>query len=750
MLKLDLTDQAIKAIAQNKTMNMEFFIAGSSRTLSHMQEWLDTYESQSGYTGPYDYTKYAIESAETYIVGDTYPRNPKPGEKTVTVTENFLEVIGSLNCTLVDRSFSMRSLAVTATVTGTSEVFIYAFGAQSLSDKPYPINVSEAITYTTPVKIIYSSLSDISPQEAGVPWKNFIQHTDLSVNSEDGVHGLKINPNTKELTVGDTTIILSGGDERIAELEEEVKGILKYDQQDDREYNSEWVLRRTGNGTSGKPYKLYTPRDLDSVRENPSAYYELVNNLDLYPCIGIKAKVSGNSYEITEENPNAPCYNKGMGWACLYLNGGHFNGNHKYIKNLFIGACIDNEVGVTGGIFNPVPYNLGRNDYISRRSALFCRIHNGTLSNLNLIESVILLGNTDNWGNMYTSSFCNGLFDSSSISECSSSVDILCLNTKDSGQIYGGIVSDKNGGCTIHYCAFHGTINNQGSWDGSYLGGLVNGGISTNDIVGCYCDAQILPFANKRSGISYEWGYIRSSYFSGYVYPRNNSINEMGTFLRQSDNSNKIDIAQRLKTCYSLEGSSVPDRTQGTIVSNEYMRSRDFVNDLNSELPEPKFVFNPNGFPKLYFEEDTIPYSSPVATINTDTNYVLDSGYTVQTLAQMATVQDVAQVTRSLTQFIDRKSIVNVAEVQIPVSGWSGTTYRYYTPYIEYTGQSTDNILIIPPDLGFFAYNIYVNGVGYNTGGSHPYETYIDFRCDTKPSVDISFKCIIIKGGIVS
>jgi hypothetical protein len=116
----------------------------------------------------------------------------------------------------------------------------------------------------------------------------------------------------------------------------------------------------------------------------------------------------------------------------------------------------------------------------------------------------------------------------------------------------------------------------------------------------------------------------------------------------------------------------------------------------------------------------------------------------------MATVQDVAQVTRSLTQFIDRKSTVNIVEVQIPVSEWSGTTYWYYTPYVEYTGQSIDNILIIPPDLGFFTYNIYVNNVGYDTGGSHPYETYIEFRCDTKPSTDISFKCIIIKGGVVS
>lgn len=743
-MKITLTDKGLQALAQNQTVQLLDFIASDSRSLSVMERYV---AGQS--VGSNTFYQYGIEENHTYIKGDTY--TPSDGGKPYKVENTFLEVRGTLNCLDVPSSFMMRSMGIKAKI-GENPPFVYAFGSISSSDKPYPVNSGELISYITPVKIIYDNAPDVTTEESGVPWKNFIQHTDLSVNSEDGVHGLKINPNTKELTVGDTTIILSGGDERIAELEEEVKGILKYDQQDDREYNSEWVLRRTGTGTSGDPYKLYTPRDLDSVRENPNAYYELVNNLDLYPCIGIKARVSGTTYEITEENPDAPCYNKGMGWACLYLNGGHFDGNHKYIKNLFIGACIDNEVGVTGGIFNPVPYNMGRGDYIGRRSGLFCRIHNGTLSNLNLIESVILLGNTDNWGNMRVSSFCNGLFDNSSISECSSSVDILCLNTNGSGQIYGGIVSDKQGDCPVKYCAFHGTINNQGIPDSSYLGGIAGtGGGWSEEFVGCYCDAQILPFARDRSGFSFDWVYgIRSSYFSGYVYPRGNDINGMGTFLRQNDGTNKIELAQTLKTCYSLEGSSVPDRIQGTIVSNEYMRSREFVNDLNSGLPEPKFVFNPNGFPKLYFEEDTIPYSSPVATINTDTNYVLDSGYTVQTLAQMATVQDVAQVTRSLSQFIDRKSTVNVAEVQILVSDWSDTFYRYYTPYVEYTGQSTDNIIIIPPDLGFFAYNIYVNGVGYDTGGSHPYETYIDFRCDTKPSVDISFKCIIIKGGIVS
>lgn len=763
MLKLDLTDQAIKAIAQNKTMNMEFFIAGSSRTLSHMQEWLDTYESQSGYTGPYDYTKYAIVSAETYIVGDTYPRNPKPGEKTVTVTENFLEVIGSLNCTLVDRSFSMRSLAVTATVTGTSEVFIYAFGAQSLSDKPYPINVSEAITYTTPVKIIYSSLSDISPQEAGVPWKNFIQHTEESVTSENGAHGLKINPVTKELTVGDTTVILSGGDERIAELEEEVQGILKYSQREDgRKYVSEWAVSTPeGDGSSTNPYKITNPYHLTLVGSlgSGSVYYSLEANLDLGPCtVGARAtwSISGNTVTFQNVDTSAPCYNKGMGFPCLRLaNGSVFNGNNHFIKNLIIGSSIDNEIGVAGGVYETVPYGLSKNSYIEYRTSLFCEITGSSVSNsklvgLNLVSSVIVLGFTSSRSNMKVSSFCNHL-NYGIIENCSSDADIILTQ---SNQYAGGICGRGEGISKINFCSFRGTLSGVTNESSSYVGYIVGSfGLSASEayIKGCYSTSSI-DFGFYRTLAGEAWGKLDTCWFAGYIQPHSSSdIDNIGTLMRQNSGYNLLIIQGFTENSFSLEGSCVPQRTQGTVLSREYMQSEDFVNDLNLQIAadseNPIFVYKPGDFPRLWFEEDEKPLNAQIAAINTENRKVLDSGYTVQTLANVPTVQDLAGTYRRLSTAANSKSRVTGEEVTVPLSSWSSNRYRYYTSSVG-LNQSLENIILVPESSDFFNYGIYANQVVYDN--SHDPYWYIEFICTTLPSSDISFRIIVIEGGIVT
>ena len=751
-MKITLTDKGLQALAQNQTVQLLDFIAGDSKSLSTMEKYV---AGQS--VGSNTFYQYGIEENHTYVKGDTY--TPSDGSKPYKVENTFLEVRGTLNCLNVPSSFTMRSMGIKAKI-GNNPPFVYAFGSISSSDKPYPINKGEAVTYITPIKIIYDNASNVTTEESGVPWKNFIQHTVESVTSENGAHGLKINPVTKELTVGDTTVILSGGDERIAELEEEVQGVLKYSQREDgRKYVSEWVESLPeGDGSSLNPYKITNPYHLTLVGSlgSGSVYYSLEANLDLRPCtVGPNATWSISENIVTFQNVDkfAPCYNKGMGFPCLRLaNGSVFNGNNHFIKGLVIGASINSEIGVSGGIYETVPYGLSKNNYIDYRSSLFCQITANNpsvsrLSNLNLIDSVIILGYDLPRGNMKVSSFC-GYLNNGVIENCASNATLVVTQINSYA---GGIIGEGNSTNDINFCAFRGAILGSSQDDRSFVGCISGNSIPLLDYIshmkGCYSTAT-LNFGNLRAFSGYSFGMLTACYFAGYIQP-DADMSDIGTMLRQSSNTNKINLSHFTSSCYSLEGSSAPQRIQGTVLSREYMQSESFVNDLNNQLgadsENPIFVYKPGDFPRLWFEEDEKPLNAQIAAINIANKKVLDSGYTVQTLANVPTVQDLAGTYRRLSGIANAKSRVTGEEVAIPLSSWSNKRYRYYTSSVGYQ-QSLDNIILVPESSDFFNYGISANQTG--TDSNHDPYTFIDFTCSTLPTSDISFRIIVIEGPI--
>lgn len=717
-----LTDEGLRALAENKTLVLQQFIAGSSRTLASMEEW---FSDPHHYTGSYKYYAYPVLSSHLYLKGDSYTQ---PDGTIVTVEDNFLEVIGNLDCEDVTASFTMYSLAVTATVgDNASTAFIYAFGSISSSDKPYPINKGEAVTYVTPIKIFYNNAPDVTTEESGVPWKNFIQHTDMSVNSEDGVHGLKINPNTKELTVGDTTIILSGGDERIAELEEEVQGILKYHQQDTRVYNTELVSRMDGDGTSGSPYNIYTPLDFYNARLEPTACYKIINNLDLYPLIGIRARATDEGPEILQEydNPDAPCYNNGTGWDNWALSGGcTFDGNGKYIKNLFIGRK---------------PHRSENNH---NRYSLFSQIQDySTLTRLNLIDSVILGGEIEDWNDIYPGSFCEVC--RGSITNCYSNANIFVYT--DRGFDCAGICRKAEYNSHIEYNTFQGTLKKMsGSLTSGFVGGLVQQIGEETSFIGNYSNC-IINFGDWRGGLLGTGSYrnrCRSNYFSGYVYYKgwDNPIYAAsiapGTDLRDSERW------EFFKYAFSRENSS-GGWVQGNVRSAEYMMSRDFVSELNLYLPEPRFVYREGSFPRLDYEEDNTPYNSPIATIDTNTNFVLDSGYTVRVLSHMATQRDLSIMASALQSTANQKSKVDCPQIILDPANWDNNNeYWWRSDYFDYA-SSTGNCIPIPADYEYFANGLWLNWVGLtNHGGVEGF--YAVFRCNTVPQTSITCNLMII------
>ena len=760
-MKVTLTDKGLQALAQNQAVQLLDFIVSDSRSLSAMEQYV---AGQS--VGSNTFYQYGIEENHTYIKGDTY--TPSDGSKPYKVENTFLELIGTLNCLDVPSSFTMRSMGIKAKI-GNNSPFVYAFGSISSSDKPYPINSGELISYITPVKIIYDNAPDVTTEESGVPWKNFIQHADVSVNSEDGIHGLKIDPDTLEMTVGNTSIILSGGDERIAELEREVQGVLKYSSSEVREYNSEWVDRMSGSGTIGDPYLIYTPKDLYELRKLCDTYFEdqttkpvtarmnahqylyakLMNNLDMYPAIGIKGYSNAEGYGVYPEydNPDAPLYNDGNGWRNYWLSYVVFDGNYKYIKNLFVNATAyylsSDRTYCSPGLFGQINYY-------------------STITGIKLIDSVITAGVSGY--DISVGSIVSQVNDESQVINCSSSADIAAVNSMRSNNRYGGIAGYTLGRGGARYCAFHGTINNFTiSYQTGSVGGVVGRGYrdysQSQVTVGCYTGCTI-NFGNCRGGISGEIytnsisSYLIGNYFTGYVQDYN-------TLISQSRNCNSLfggnswgpQSQQRLAKNYSLE-NSCSTLVQGTICSSEYMKSRDFVTDLNATLInngyEARFVYREGSYPRLDFEEDDIPYQAPIATIDTSNNYVLDSGYTVDTLSKMATSQDVATLTTSLTNMVATKSAVKIVEITIRTTdwgnpGWDSKSWYYYDDDIP-NNQSATNILPVMTSYDLFDYGIYIGGTGMRNVSGDVYRGYIEFKCNTKPLVDITFKTIIILG----
>ena len=90
----------------------------------------------------------------------------------------------------------------------------------------------------------------------------------------------------------------------------------------------------SGSGTSDDPYQVRTAFDLFDVRSNLSAYYKLMNDIDL-------------TEWIAEENPSQGWTPIGTGTSPFT---GVFDGNNKSIKGLYIKRTGMNDVGLFGYI----------------------------------------------------------------------------------------------------------------------------------------------------------------------------------------------------------------------------------------------------------------------------------------------------------------------------------------------------------------------------------------------------------------
>lgn len=85
-----------------------------------------------------------------------------------------------------------------------------------------------------------------------------------------------------------------------------------------------------GDGSSGSPYLIETPAQLNLIRDDLPAHYRLVANIDL-----------------GGDDPAGPFYNEGLGWAPIgYQFTGTLDGNHHAIDGLYINRPGQANVGL--------------------------------------------------------------------------------------------------------------------------------------------------------------------------------------------------------------------------------------------------------------------------------------------------------------------------------------------------------------------------------------------------------------------
>lgn len=777
-MNLSLTEDALKAIAENKSLDMLQFVAGSSKSIDDMRRWLS---NPYNYMGIYDYYAYPVEAFHFYAKGEEYPGPDGPA----VADSNFMRIQGTLDCSEVGTSFAMRSLAVTAMVHGGTSSFIYAYGSIGPNDSFYPVNNSDGVTYVTPVKIIYDTIPNTVSSEAGVPYRDFAEHTDTYVSTSEGAHGLKIDPTAMTMTVGDTTISLAGGEERVAELEQEVQGILKYQSSDSTiTYNDQLVLTvltpADGDGTANKPYKIRTPLDFwvvgtfktdsnkffydstvypegnDQSYYYPNEHYSLEDNLDLYPLIGVKKKSPSDATPgITPANlidelkpiPSAPCYNNGRGYESwgLVSSNSYFYGNGHIIKNLYIGPVLSTDSD----------YNYSKH---YRRYGLFNRIGGNSciISGITLIDSRIIVGyEYDCHVGSILSTTDNS--DSCEIRNCVSYAEIEKIG-KGNGS-YGGIVGRMYSGLGIYFCAFRGRFTDYYNTTGYGFGGI-GGGNGGSCVIGCCCDAVIsLNTSGECGGIRGYWlpsttdfvsggNYYNGCYFAGSLSNRYNRA-QLFPYAYCSAITHQDSLAidpERLvplKFTFSLQGSAL--FMQGNSRTREQMLSQSFVDELNAALPanlKVHYLYVEGQFPKLSYEVTTIPTTAPLATIDTNTNYVLDSGYTVRDLIQTATQDNLNAVNINLQSMLAQRYRVKIVNLTIQTTDWNGRRYVYYDDDLMYVNYQTQ-VLPIPSGQEFIDHFVTCINAG-RRNINDVYRGFAEFECASLPSIDMTFPVLIL------
>lgn len=374
---------------------------------------------------------------------------------------------------------------------------------------------------------------------------------------------------------------------RLQALEDSTSPYVKFKSADEREYNSEWVSRMTGAGTAASPYLIYTPYDFNAIRNDLTANYVLMNNLDFMDAIGIKLSLISGELVYGAINADAPLYNAGQGWEPFSEFKGVLNGNGNTLRGITCCRSLD-YMGLCARINGAAISNLTIEDSIFVNSAARCWL--GSLageakSNMSRINNCI------NGATLYSSDLTNANW-------------------------LGGLIGVESVMCNYSNCANHGIIKALND-SKAIIGGIVSTGNQNSVYTACYNSASLR--GQDVFGIAYGSGRIVNCYNSGLIVG--------------SNNSKSLTAGSSVSNSYSLAGCA--DTMQGTALTADQLKSSEAVDMLNLGLGLPVYVAVENGYPQFDFEAlagRSLSINLNLPVISDDGREVIPSGIDLGTL----------------------------------------------------------------------------------------------------------------------
>lgn len=243
-----------------------------------------------------------------------------------------------------------------------------------------------------------------------------------------------------------------------------------------------------GDGTPQNPYLIEDALDLDAMRNNLSAHYKLIANIDL------------------DINP----YNEGEGWipigssASIFL--GFLDGNNHSISNLFINRPLDNYQGLFGyvnGVYSRQDVGIQNlsvvNANVTGQSVV--GILSGTIgyiamTNIHTSGNIVALSTVGGIAGSYNSNGSSARKLSSSANVqggsgvgglFSSTNSIQISNSYSTGDVtatshtIGGLIGSLGAVSSIDNCYSKGKVTSSGAWSGGLVGRLDRNSASANN-----------------------------------------------------------------------------------------------------------------------------------------------------------------------------------------------------------------------------------------------------------------------------
>jgi len=235
------------------------------------------------------------------------------------------------------------------------------------------------------------------------------------------------------------------------------------------------LVTLSGDGSSTNPYIICSPQQLDAVRDEPNAYYQLCGNIDLTAYLA----TGGEGYAKWGVNGWMPIGDSTTPFT------GTIDGAGYTISGLRISRAGTNEIGLFGVLFNSgaiknLTLNISNN--ITNSTGTYVGGLVGRLSGTSTISKCSVTGSGTISGGSYIGGVAGQINNASIVTKCYSSVNISGSNSV--GGIAGWVGEAGRGNGTITNCYATGSVTGGGSNIGGLVGQLYNGIIDSCYVTG--------------------------------------------------------------------------------------------------------------------------------------------------------------------------------------------------------------------------------------------------------------------------